>query len=356
MDDSPSVIREKLMMRSLGVLLFVSSLADLPAQEAESPRFELETLGGRKLSQEDFRNNVLLIDYWGTWCPPCRKAIPFLVDLYGKYKHHGLEIVGLTYERGAADPVQQVREYAAENRITYPLALGTPAHMRLVENFRGYPTMLFFGRGLKLEQQKVGFAESSKAEIEAWVRSALGLDGAEKEGGDSDPRGEGEKLPPEPDPEQVPEGKIFRPGEADRGFDFSAEDSEGKKIEFAELRGKPLVLALTSTWDREAVDTGRLLQGLQEEFGAAGIPILAACFEMSRDPEEKLQAIRKSREAQGFGYRMFAAGLDFQKKIHLFSGMPLFLVFDAEGLLVLREAGNAPATAEKIRARILAGG
>ncbi len=352
MDDSLGPIPGKLMMRTLLAPLVAAMLGSLPAQETEGPEFEVETLGGRTLSQADFKNSVLLIDYWGTWCPPCRKAIPFLVELYGKYKHHGLEIIGLNYERGAANPAQLVREFAAEHRITYPLALGTPAQMRLVDNFRGYPTMLFFRRGLKLDHQKVGFADSSKAEIEAWLRSALGLDG-DGEAPEGQARSETAK-PAAMEPESVRPGSIFRPGEADQGFDFSAVDSDGKKIEFSKMRGKPVVLALTSTWDSEALATGKLLEELQQELSGDGIPVIAACLEMSRDPAAKLAAIQGFKAEKAFNFQMFAAGLDFQKKIHLFSGLPLYLVFDPEGVLVLREAGNSPAIAARLRAAIAA--
>jgi thiol-disulfide isomerase/thioredoxin len=60
-------------------------------------RFDLESLGGRRITEQDFKAGVLLVDLWGTWCPPCRTAIPELVDLHRRYKHHGLEIVGLNY-------------------------------------------------------------------------------------------------------------------------------------------------------------------------------------------------------------------------------------------------------------------
>lgn len=335
------------MYRSLSIALLAITQAPISAQPDQGIRFQMHTLGGRELDQDDFKNNVLLIDYWGTWCAPCRKAIPFLEELYGRYKHHGLEIIGLTYEQGAGDPASKVREFAAVNHITYPLAIGTEEQMRLVDNFQGYPTMLFLRRGLVLDHIRVGYADSSKAEMEAWIREALGLDGADPQSQVVDP-----EVEPVPEPEEIPEGTIFRPGEADRGFDFEAEDVDGKLIRFAELRGHPVILALTSTWDREAVATSKLLQELHAAHSPEGSTVLAASLEISRDRNSKVEAIKDFRAEHGLSYALFPAGLSLQKKIHLFSGLPLFLVFDQDGVLVLREAGSGAEVAMKIRAKM----
>lgn len=338
------------MTRSLILASLLVIQAGISAQEDPGIQFEVKTLGGRVLDQDDFRDNVLLIDYWGTWCPPCRKAVPFLEELYGKYKHHGLEIIGLNYEQGPGDHAAKVREFAATNHITYPLALGTQQQKRLVDNFQGYPTMLFLRKGLVLDHQEVGFSSAAKPQIEGWVRRALGLDGQPgptETVEDALPRSE-----PVPEPEELASGVIFRPGEGDRGFTFAAEDVDGKLFDFATLRGRPVILALTSTWDREAVATSELLQALHTTYNPKGSLVLAAFMEMSRNRKTKIETIIGFRETHGLSYPMIPAGISLQKKIHLFSGLPLFLVFDQAGVLVLREAGIAEAIAERIRAKL----
>ena len=87
------------------------------AQGIDAFRFEVTTLGGQTLTQEDFRDSVLLVDFWGTWCGPCVGAVPVLQEMYAKYKHHGLEIVGLTYESGDQDKAAaKVRELSELGR------------------------------------------------------------------------------------------------------------------------------------------------------------------------------------------------------------------------------------------------
>ncbi|MCB9880584.1 MAG: TlpA family protein disulfide reductase [Planctomycetes bacterium] len=145
-----------------------------PAQPVERPTFELdiETLDGDKLTNATLHDKVVLIDFWGTWCPPCKKAIPHLVKLYEKYESKGLVILGLNYEKGD-DPIAQVRAFADKNGIQYPLAIGTEALQKQVQDFGGFPTMLFFRRGMRLDRKETGFTEDKVAAIEAWVTEAL---------------------------------------------------------------------------------------------------------------------------------------------------------------------------------------
>lgn len=329
----------------------------LPSQDKITAfRFELETLGGSKITQDDFADNVLIVDFWGTWCPPCRAAIPKLVDLYAKYKHHGLEIVGLTYERGGT-PAQQadrVREFAVEERITYTLALGDPATQAQVPNFRGYPTLLMFRRGLEYEDMHVGFGPGDEVKLEKWIRAALGLEGKETAGAAA-PTEDAEA--PEDEAEdplnvEVPEGRIFMPGNGDKGFEFEAEDVDGKTIRFTDLRGAPVLVALTASWDKEAVATARLLKELHSGF--PGLHVLAAHLEVPKAVEEKNAAIRAFRDEHGLEYAMFPAGLSLTRKVHGFAGIPLILLFDREGTLVLREMGSSREVGsgilEKVRA------
>ncbi|MCA8971137.1 MAG: TlpA family protein disulfide reductase [Planctomycetes bacterium] len=146
-----------------------------PGQPVERPTFELdiETLDGDKLTNATLHDKVVLIDFWGTWCPPCKKAIPHLVKLYEKYESKGLVILGLNYEKGD-DPIAQVRAFADKNGIPYPLAIGTEALQRQVPGgASSFPTMLFFRRGMRLDRKETGFHEDKVAAIEAWVAEAL---------------------------------------------------------------------------------------------------------------------------------------------------------------------------------------
>ena len=78
--------------------------------------------------------------------------------------------------------------------------------------------------------------------------------------------------------------------------------------------------------------------------------VVAASLEMSKQRTVKVRAIKLFKSEHDLRYRIIPAGLDIQKKIHMFSGMPLFLIFDKEGVLVLRESGASDKTRDAVKA------
>jgi len=347
-------------MRDLFLPLTLGFLATVvEAQQIKEFKFDITTLGGQKITEQTFANNVLIVDVWGTWCPPCREAVPTLEAMYRKYKHHGLEIVGFNYERGASDDAAKVvRKFASDQGLSYHLAIGTPAIQQQIPNFRAYPTLLFFKKGekgIEFDHLEVGLEPTFKKKLEAWIRVAVGLEeaGPAEEapgagGKTTEEEGkEGEEEKPR-QAEPLAKGVIFKPGDGDTGFEFEAVDVDGKALKFADLKGKPTLLVLTSSWDGEAANAAKLTTKLAGAR-AESIHVVAASLEMKKNRDENVAAIKAFNAKNGVSYRVFPAGLGFQKKIHLFHGMPLFLVFDKEGTLVLRESGS---TYEKIESAI----
>jgi thiol-disulfide isomerase/thioredoxin len=122
--------------------------------------FEQRDLADQPISLSALRGKIVIVDFWGTWCPPCRAEIPAFVALKEKYSAD-LEIVGLAYER-EDDPTEAaklVTSFARKNKINYPCALGDEETKKMVPEFRGYPTTLFIDRNGKVRMVTVG-AES----------------------------------------------------------------------------------------------------------------------------------------------------------------------------------------------------
>lgn len=88
------------------------------SNEIKAPDFRLATLDGDEFYLSDFRGKVVMLNFWGTWCPPCRKEIPDLVNLQEKYNKDGLEIVGITINSGSASDIQK---FVNEKNINYTI-------------------------------------------------------------------------------------------------------------------------------------------------------------------------------------------------------------------------------------------
>lgn len=108
--------------RTVIILIFVLLPVASVAQARKSRELNLKDINGRQIRLSQYRGKVVLINFWATWCPPCRAEIPDLVRLQREYRGHGLRVIGVTYP---PQKLSEVREFVRETKINYPVALGT---------------------------------------------------------------------------------------------------------------------------------------------------------------------------------------------------------------------------------------
>jgi len=102
------------------LLLFSSS--GVWGQEPIKPQFTLRDLNGSTVRLRAYRGKVVLINFWATWCPPCRAEMPDLIRLQREYASHGLQIIGITYP---PETKTRVQRFARSLKVNYPIILGT---------------------------------------------------------------------------------------------------------------------------------------------------------------------------------------------------------------------------------------
>ena len=101
--------------------LFVLMLSMTVFAGSKAPNFTLQNLKGEEVSLSDYEGNVLIIDFWATWCPPCRMEIPHFNELYTEYKDQGLEVLGISLDRGG---MEVVKKFMADTEINYTVLMG----------------------------------------------------------------------------------------------------------------------------------------------------------------------------------------------------------------------------------------
>lgn len=113
-------------MTRLGILFAVIIISVAPAklvgQDARAPQFELKDLNGRTVRLSGYQGKVVMINFWATWCPPCRAEMPELIRLQREHGDEGLQIIGITYP---PENKARVRRFAKSLKVNYPIVLGT---------------------------------------------------------------------------------------------------------------------------------------------------------------------------------------------------------------------------------------
>lgn len=129
--------------------------------------FALKDLDGQEITLEKYKGKVVIVDFWGTWCPPCIAEIPHFIKLKESYGDQGLEIIGLAYEHEDTEEaaLDLVQEFVKRNNVNYPCALGDDATQEQIADFGGYPTTLFIDRQGVVRLQLVGLQPHMKLEI-----------------------------------------------------------------------------------------------------------------------------------------------------------------------------------------------
>jgi len=133
-----------------------------------TPRYSLTALDGTPLSPDALREKVVLINFWATWCLPCRVEMPLLQRMSERHREAGLVVVGLSVDRGSE---QSVREFLRERGVTYPVAMVGSDVERAFGGVRGYPTSILIDRGGVVRYVVVG--PLAGASLEPAVRRLL---------------------------------------------------------------------------------------------------------------------------------------------------------------------------------------
>lgn len=123
-----------------------------------APDFTLLDIHGNKKSLSDFKGKVVILDFWATWCPPCRKEIPHFVELYDDYKERGLEIIGVALDK---DGEKVVSLFINENGIDYTVLLGDREVSNLYGGIPYIPTTFIIDREGRIRKKYIGYRDKS---------------------------------------------------------------------------------------------------------------------------------------------------------------------------------------------------
>ncbi len=164
------MLQKNRLILTLCALLFGACLTTFAAPETpqtsmEAPDWQLKNLEGKPVKLSEFKGKVVLLNFWATWCPPCREEIPDLVSLQRQYAARGLVVLGISMDEGGP---ARVASFAKTFEINYPIVMGDEKTSAAYGGIQVLPTTFIIDRkgkvvdGLQGATDRAGFEEKIK--------------------------------------------------------------------------------------------------------------------------------------------------------------------------------------------------
>lgn len=160
---------KRFVILSIVMMALAAGCTDKGAQPGAlaAPDFTLQDMSGKTVKLSDFKGKVVLLEFWATWCPPCRQAVPGLEVLHQSYKDKGLAILAVSMDQGGWD---EVASFIKKFHMTYTVLKGTED---VVEHYqvRAIPMMMILNKEGRIAKRYLGMA--SDEEVEKDVKALL---------------------------------------------------------------------------------------------------------------------------------------------------------------------------------------
>ena len=151
-------------------LFFSTQPADAILQKGDkAPAIKLTTTSGQPITLNNYKGYVLVMDFFATWCIPCKESIPHLNSLNRKYGKQGLQILGVSVDEGNDS---EVKSFIAERKISYPVAIGGE-DMQTEYGLRSVPTVYVINKKGMVAEKFQGYSDQTGKAMEETIKRLL---------------------------------------------------------------------------------------------------------------------------------------------------------------------------------------
>lgn len=146
-----------------------NSTASTTGDLSSMPEIRLQDFDGKPVTTADLKGNILVLDFWATWCGPCIKEIPFYNQLQEKYSAKRVKVIGVTMASG---PVEEVKPFTVRHNMKYTILMGDDEQSYEFNVF-AFPTTFIITKDLKIYKKYIGVGAAKNAQIEADIQKLL---------------------------------------------------------------------------------------------------------------------------------------------------------------------------------------
>lgn len=154
------------LISGIGIFLFAKPKAeDLKhaefSDQKDAPDFTLQDLNGKNVKLSDFRGKIVILNFWATWCAPCRREIPDFIDLQNTYGKDGLQFIGIALDQ---EGMEKIKPYADKMKISYPILIGNNEIADKYGGMSAIPVTFLIDRKGIMRNHYIGMRQKSDLE------------------------------------------------------------------------------------------------------------------------------------------------------------------------------------------------
>ena len=158
-----------LLLAVAGLLLSTEPAAAVLQKGDKAPAIKMTTMSGQPISLNNYKGYVLVMDFFATWCIPCKESIPHMNSLNRKYGKQGLQILGVSVDEGND---REVKSFIGERKISYPVAIADE-DMQTEYGLRSIPTVYVINKKGMIAEKYQGYSDQTGKAMEETIKRLL---------------------------------------------------------------------------------------------------------------------------------------------------------------------------------------
>ncbi|MGD8592446.1 MAG: TlpA disulfide reductase family protein [Gammaproteobacteria bacterium] len=159
----------RVLFKSIVTILMVFFLGSTASAVEKAPDFQLPQINGGSVQLSDLRGSVVYVDFWATWCPPCRESFPWMESMHERYQDLGLQIVAISLDQKS----DLIESFLKSHKASFTILQDSEGGAAEAFKVKGMPSSYLVDRKGNIRMRHAGFNDGDKADLESQIKQLL---------------------------------------------------------------------------------------------------------------------------------------------------------------------------------------